>query len=72
MASSATVTAKVGPGKQATSLVIQNVLSFAFDCQANTCTIFTANGTQTYAGYSTITVTVAGTTAGSAYTLTLS
>jgi hypothetical protein len=72
MASSATVTAKVGAGVTATSVVISNVKSFSFDCLGNSCTIFTTDGKQqTFAGYSTITVTVAGTTSGAAYTLTL-
>jgi hypothetical protein len=32
MASSATVTAKIGPGAQATSLALADIVDFGFDC----------------------------------------
>ena len=73
MPSSATVTAKTGAGQQATSLVLSDVTSFTFNCDGNVCDIKLRNGqVKTFAGYSTITVTVSGTVAGSTYTLTLS
>jgi hypothetical protein len=69
MASSATVTAKIGPGAQATSLALADIVDFGFDCDKNVCFIKLRNGSVKYfAGYSTITVTVSS----GNYTLTLS
>ena len=73
MPSTATITAKTGAGQSATTLTLQGVTSFVFDCLGNTCTVFWGSAKQqTFAGYSTIAATVSGTTAGSTYTLTLS
>lgn len=68
MASNATITAKIGPGQQATALVLTNIRNFSFDCLGNTLSVTLENGTvRTFAGYSTITVTVSS----GNYTLTV-
>jgi len=69
MPGSATITAKIGAGQQATSLVLSDVVSFGFDCDKNVCAVHLRNGQVKYfSGYATITVTVSSGT----YTLTLS
>jgi hypothetical protein len=73
MAGSATITAKIGAGQQATTLALADVVEFGFDCDRNVCFVKLRNGrVEWFAGYSTITVTVAGTGAGAAYVLTIS
>lgn len=69
MASTATITAKIGPGQQATALVLNNIRNFTFDCAGNSLSVTLSDGTvRTFAGYSTVTVTLSG----SNYTLTVS
>ena len=69
MPSQATITAKIGAGQQATALVLTNIRSFSFDCLGNTLNVVLDNHTvRTFAGYTTVTVTLSG----SNYTLTVS
>jgi hypothetical protein len=69
----ATITAKVGAGGQATSVVLTDIRNIDFDLDKNIVYIRLRNGqVREFAGYSTITLTVSGTTAGSNYTLTIS
>ncbi len=69
MASNATVTAKIGPGQQATAVVLTDIRGFTFNCDGNNLGVQMRDGSvKYYAGYSTITVTVSG----GNYTLTVS
>ena len=69
MSSSATVTAKIGPGVQATAVVLSDIRGFTFNCDGNNLGVQTRNGEWKYfAGYATITLTVSS----GNYTLTVS
>jgi len=69
MASTATVTAKIGPGLTATAVVLSDIRNFTFDCDGNSLSITLRNGeVKTFAGYTTMLVTKSG----SNYTLTVS
>ena len=69
MASSATVTAKIGPAVQATAVVLSDIRGFTFNCDGNNLGVQKRDGSWVYFGsYSTITVTVSS----GNYTLTVS
>ena len=73
MAHSATVTAKAGAGQSVTAASLSDVREVKFDFDKNVCYLTLRNGqVREFAGYSTIALTVTGTTAGSTYSLTLS
>jgi len=70
MPSTATVTAKIGPGVTATAIVISGVTSFGIDTTNEILTIVANGVTQQYdiTAATTITCTVSG----NSYTLTVS
>jgi hypothetical protein len=71
MASSATVTGKIGPAAAMTATVFSNVTRFDFNCLTNILTVVVNNGNPIYidiAAAATITCTVSN----KAYTLSVS
>lgn len=73
MPHTATVTAKTGAGQTATALPLSDIREIKFDCDKNVCDVTLRDGkVKHFAGYSTIALTVSGTTPGSTYALTLS
>lgn len=73
MPHTATVTAKTGAGGSLTATPLSDIRAIEFDCDKNICSVTLRDGkVKHFAGYSTIALTVSGTTAGSTYALTLS
>lgn len=69
----ATITAKTGAGQSVAAAALTDLRKFEFDLDKNIVYVTTRSGqVREFSGYSTIALTVTGTTAGSTYSLTLS